>query len=102
MKRYLITKGLREDTNVKKAVRLDRPETYNQLLAIVNMYIRYEEEVYTINLNKIRKEESAVESSTTRRRKAKLPVKAKDPAVVSRNTPPVYVQGKDPRRDFGC
>jgi len=63
MKRYLITKGLCEGTNVKKAVHLDLPETFNQHLAIVKMYIRYEEEVYVENLNKIMKEEPAVESS---------------------------------------
>jgi len=63
MKRYLITKGLREGTDVKKAVCFDRPETYNHLLAIVNTYIRYEEEVYADNLNKVKKEEPAAESS---------------------------------------
>jgi hypothetical protein len=63
MKQYLITRGLREGTNVKKVVRLDRPETYNQLLAIVKTYICYEEEVYADNLNKARKEEPVAESS---------------------------------------
>jgi len=63
MKQYLITRGLREDRDVKKDVRLDRPETYNQLLAIFKTYIRYEEEVYTDNLNKPMKEDPAGESS---------------------------------------
>jgi len=63
MKQYLITKGLREGTNVKKAVRLDRPRTLIEFLAIAKMYIRYEEELYADNLNKTRKEEPATESS---------------------------------------
>jgi hypothetical protein len=63
MKQYLITRGLREGKNVKKVVRLDRPETYIKLLAIVKTYICYEEEVYADNLNKARKEEPVAESS---------------------------------------
>ena len=63
MNQYLITRGLCEGTYMKKVVRLDRPETYNQLLAIVMTYIRYEEEVYADSLNKARKEEPAAESS---------------------------------------
>ena len=63
MKWYLITKGLRQGTDVKKEVHLDRPENYNHLLAIVKTYIKYEEKVYADNLNKIRKEEPAAESS---------------------------------------
>jgi len=63
MKWYLIPRGLREGTDVKKVIRLDRPETYNGLLAIGKTYIRYEEEVYADSLNKARKEELAAESS---------------------------------------
>jgi len=63
MKRYLIAKGLREGTDVKKVVRLDRPRTLNEFLAIANIYIRYDEELYADNLNKSRKEEPAAESS---------------------------------------
>jgi len=63
MKRYLITKGLQEGTNVKKAVRLDRLRTLNKFLAIAKIYIRYEEELYADNLNNSRKEEPATESS---------------------------------------
>ena len=63
MKRYLITKGMREGTDVKKAVRLDRPRTFNEFLAIAKIYITYEEELYADCLNKSRKEEPAVESS---------------------------------------
>jgi len=63
MKQYLITKGLREGTNVKKAVCLDRPRTLNEFLAIAKIYIRYEEELYANNLNKTRKEEPVAESS---------------------------------------
>ena len=63
MKQYLITKGLREGTNIKKVVRLGRPGTYNQLLAIAKTYIRYKEEVFTDNLNKSKKDEPAAESS---------------------------------------
>jgi len=63
MKQYLITKGLREGTNIKKAVRLDRPRTLNEFLAILKIYIRYEEELYADNLNNTRKEEPAAESS---------------------------------------
>jgi len=63
MKQYLITKGLREGTDVKKDVHHDHPETYNQLLAIVKTYILYEEEVYADSLNKARKEELVAESS---------------------------------------
>jgi len=43
MKQYLIAKGLHEGTNVKKAVHLDRPRTLNEFLAIVKIYIKYEE-----------------------------------------------------------
>jgi hypothetical protein len=63
MKKYLITRGLCEGTNVKKAVRLDRPETYNQLLTIMKTYIRYEDEVYIDSLNKAMKDQPAAESS---------------------------------------
>ena len=63
MKRYVITKGVREGTDVKKVVRLDRPRTFNEFLAIAKIYIRYEEELYVDNLNKSRKEEPAGESS---------------------------------------
>lgn len=63
MKQYLIAKGLREGTYLKKAVRLDRPRTLNEFLAIVKIYIAYEEELYVDNLNKSRKEEPAAESS---------------------------------------
>jgi len=63
MKRYLIAKGLREGANIKKAVRLDCPRTLNEFRAIAKIYIRYEEELYTDNLNKSRKEEPAPESS---------------------------------------
>jgi len=63
MKRYLIAKGLREGTDVKKAVILDRPRTLNEFLAIAKIYIGYEEELYADNLDKSRKEESAAESS---------------------------------------
>jgi len=45
MKQYLITKGLREGTDVKKVVRLDRPRTLNEFLAIAKIYITYEEEL---------------------------------------------------------
>jgi len=38
MKLYLIAKGLREGTYVKKAVRLDRPRTLNEFLAIAKIY----------------------------------------------------------------
>jgi hypothetical protein len=65
-------------------------------LAIVKTYIRYDEEVYADNLNKIRKEKLAAESSkkpsTTRKGKVKLPVMEKDQAVASWSKPPVNVQ----------
>jgi hypothetical protein len=63
IKKYLITKGLREGTNVKKVVHLDRLRSFNEILAIANTYIRYEEELYADNLNKSNKEEPAAESS---------------------------------------
>jgi len=63
MKRYLIAKGLREGTDVKKAVCLDRPRTLNEFLAIAKIYITYEEEMYADSLNKSKKEEPAAESS---------------------------------------
>ena len=63
MKRYLIAKGLYEGTYVKKAVRLDRPRTLNEFLAITKIYIRYEEELHSDNLNNSRKEDPAAESS---------------------------------------
>jgi len=62
MKKYLIAKGLRPDTDMKKVVLFDRPRTLNEFLAIAKTYIRYEEELYTDSLNKSRKEKSAVES----------------------------------------
>jgi hypothetical protein len=62
-KRYLIAKGLREGTNVKKVVRLDPPRTLNEFPAIVKIYIAYEEELYADNLNKSRKEEPTAETS---------------------------------------
>jgi len=83
MKRYLIAKGLREGTNVKKAVRLDHPRTLNEFLAITKIYIMYEEELYANNLNKSRKEESAAESSKKpfqeKKKEAKLAREAKEP-----------------------
>jgi hypothetical protein len=63
IKRYLIAKGLREDTDVKKVVRLDRPRTLNEFLASAKIYIAYKEELYADILNKSRKEEPAAESS---------------------------------------
>jgi hypothetical protein len=63
MKWYLIAKGLCEGTDVKKVVRLDRPRTLNEFLAIAKIYIAYEEELYADSLNKTRKEEPAAESS---------------------------------------
>ena len=63
MKWYLITKGLREGMDVKKVVRLDRPRTLNEFLAIAKIYTRYEEELYVDSLNKSKKEDPAVESS---------------------------------------
>jgi hypothetical protein len=63
MKRYLIAKGLREGTDMKKVVLLDRPRTLNEFLAIAKIYIAYEEELYADSLNKSRKEEHAAESS---------------------------------------
>jgi len=63
MKRYLIAKGLRAGTNIKKVVQLDRPRTLNEFLEIAKTYIRYEEEMYAESLNKNRKEEPAAESS---------------------------------------
>jgi len=75
MKRYLIAKGLREGTNVKKAVRLDRPRTLNEFPAISMIYIIYEEELYADNLDKSRKEDPLLNlpksPSTRKRRKAK-------------------------------
>jgi len=63
MKKYLIAKGLRAGTKVKKAVQFDRPRTFNEFLAIAKTYIRYEEELYADSLNRNRKEEPAAESS---------------------------------------
>jgi hypothetical protein len=63
MKLYLIAKGLREDTDVKKAVRLDRPRTLNEFQAIPKIYTTFKEEMYADRLNKYRKEEPAAESS---------------------------------------
>jgi len=63
MKRYLIAKGLHECTDVKKVFRLDFSRNLNEFLAIANIYIRDEEELYADSLNKSRKEEQAAESS---------------------------------------
>ena len=57
MKRYLIGKGLRAGTDMKKAVQLDQPKTLNEFLMIAKTYIRYEEQLYADNLNKNRKED---------------------------------------------
>jgi len=63
MKWYLIAKGLREGTDVNKALRLDRPRTLNEFIAIAKFYIRYEEELYVDILNKSRKKVHVAESS---------------------------------------
>ena len=63
MKWYLIAKGLREGTDVKKVVRLDHPRTLTEFLEIAKIYIRYEDKLYADSLNKSKKEEPAVESS---------------------------------------
>jgi len=63
MKRYLNAKRLRVGTDVKKTIRLDRPRTLNEFLAIAKIYIRYEEELYADSLNESRKEEPVAESS---------------------------------------
>jgi hypothetical protein len=63
MKLYLIAKGLREETDVKKAVLFDRPRTLNEFLAIAKIYIAYEEALYADSLNKVRKEDPAAEPS---------------------------------------
>jgi hypothetical protein len=63
MKLYLIAKGLREETDVKKTVLLDRLRTLNEFLAIAKIYIAYEEDLYADSLNKVRKEEPAAKSS---------------------------------------
>jgi hypothetical protein len=63
MKLYLITKGLCEDTDVKKAAILDFPNTLNEFLAIAKIYIAYEEALYVDRLSKHRREEPVVESS---------------------------------------
>jgi hypothetical protein len=98
MKRYLIAKGLREGTDVKKAVRRDRPRTFKEFLAIAKIYIRYEDELYADNLNKSRKEEPAVESSRKpsmrKRRKAKQLVKVKDLTVASLSIHPWPCPGR--------
>jgi len=62
MQRYLIAKGLHEGTDIKKVVRVGRPRTLNEFLAIAKIYIRYEEELYADSLNKSRKEEPVAES----------------------------------------
>jgi len=87
MKRYLITKGLHEGTDVKKDVCLDRPRNRNEFLAIANIYIAYEEELYANRLNKSRKEEPAAESSK------KLSHKKKKEGKVTR-------EGKRPNGHF--
>ena len=100
MKWYLIAKGLCEGTDVKKVVRLDRPRTLHEFLAITKIYIRYEEELYTDNLNKSKKEEPATESS-----KKPFHEKKKEGKVAreGKSLHQVYtighVQEKDPRRD---
>jgi hypothetical protein len=63
MKQYLTAKGLREGTDIKKALRLDHQRTLNEFLAIAKIYITYKEELYADSLNKSRKEEPAAESS---------------------------------------
>ena len=63
MKKYLIAKGLRAGTDVKKVVQLDHPRTFNEFLAIAKTYIRYEQKLYVDSLNKNRREEPTAESS---------------------------------------
>jgi len=82
-KQYLITKGPREGTDVKKDVRLDRPRTLNEFLAIAKIYIRYEEELYADSLNKTRKKEPATESS-----KKPFPERKKEVKVVREGKTP--------------
>jgi len=92
MKQYLITKGLREGTDVKKVVRLDRPRTLNEFLTIAKIYITYEDELYEDNLNKPRKEEPAVESSRKpfqeKKKEGKEVREGKHPVGTSRNILP--------------
>jgi len=76
-----------EGTNVKKVVRLGRPRTLNEFLAIAKIYIRYEEELYAESLNKSRKEEPAVESS-------------KKPFHEKKNEGKVNREGKGPNSRF--
>ena len=83
IKQYHITKGLREGTDVKKVVRLDRPRTLNEFLAIAKIYIRYEEELYADSLNKTRKKEPATESS-----KKPFPERKKEVKVVREGKTP--------------
>jgi hypothetical protein len=98
MKQYLITRGLRKGTNVKKVVRLDLPKTSIQLLAIVKTYILYGEEVYVDSLNKARKEELVAESSRKpfheKKNEGKAPREGKGPAVASQNTLPCQCPGR--------
>lgn len=63
MKLYLIKKGLRPDTDMKKVVQLDHPRSLNKFLAISKTYIMYDEQLYNLNLNKSRKQDPAAESS---------------------------------------
>jgi len=83
MKRYVIAKGLREGTDVKKFVHLDCPRTLNEFQAIAKIYIRYEEELYADTFNNSRKEEPAVESSKKpfreRKKEGKLARESKGP-----------------------
>jgi hypothetical protein len=83
MKRYLIAKGLREGTDVKNVVRLDRPRTLNEFLAIAKIYIAYEEGLYADSLNKSMKEEPAAESSKKpfhgKQKEGKATLKSKRP-----------------------
>jgi hypothetical protein len=62
MKKCLIKKGLRQKTDIKKVVNIDEVRSLKEFLRVSKTYIRYEEKLYTDNLNKTRKEYPHVES----------------------------------------
>ena len=98
MKRYLIIKGLHEGTDVKKSVHLNtRRLTINSSRSSRRTSGTKRKSMRTISIKSGRRNllSNPLKSpSMTRRRKTKLRVKVKDPAVASHNTLPCQSQGK--------
>jgi len=63
MNKYLIEKGFRPGTNIKKIVQIDEPQSLNEFMKVAKTYIKNEEKLYLNNLNKARKNGPHAKSS---------------------------------------